>query len=288
MCSSDLVAATRAQDKLIISGHLKETGTPTGYLKSIGLDFSLGLEAMGTEFESAPGISCVLFNGESLPDHHIEVPTPEVAGKSLEARLYKPLVVAPDPYVELDDQENSKEYEGRSWRSLGSDYAPAVVVGNLVHKAIQRWVFPSDENYDRLMQALLVKEGIVDEAQAKLVLAETDELLSRFTRSDLYKEILHAEQTLHETPYIIEFAHVESGVIDLLYFKDGHWILVDFKTDEIASKEQLDEVVRQYLPQVTRYQHAASKLLSSSVNARLCFLNYEESLKLVDVQNGSY
>jgi len=187
--------------------------------------------------------------------------------------------------VEEDGEGEDGELSQRDWRATGSHYAPALVVGNLVHKALQRWQFPGEEGYLSLMTATLAREGVVDLEQVELVLEETRRLLERFRSYDLYQEIEAAEIRKHEIPYtFIGSGNVaDTGIMDLLYKNEEGWQVVDFKTDELSDEEDLEQAVKEYTAQLSGYSRAGQALLRENVLTRICFLDYQGGVKLVEV-----
>jgi len=279
------VACTRGQDKLIISGHVDKRGGSRGYLKLLDVDYSqaaaeLG-QAMLVDIENQHGIRLVLHGEDTLANEIWDQPGQAAKMGQKHERLYK-AIVEPQPLIEEDGEGEETELNLRDWRATGSHYAPAVVVGKLVHKAIQRWQFPGDEGYLSLMDAVIAREGIVDVEQVELVLEETKTLLERFLAHDLYQEIKLAEIRRHEVPYAIQGPGnvPDIGIMDLLYRDGVGWHLVDFKTDELSDETELTEKVRDYTLQLTRYRRAATAFLGEIAQTSICFLDYQGQVRL--------
>jgi ATP-dependent exoDNAse (exonuclease V) beta subunit len=75
---------------------------------------------------------------------------------------------------------------------------------------------------------------------------------------------------------------VESGIIDALYQCDGTWTLVEFKTDRVKDRSQLERLLVEegYSAQAQRYVAAAERLLGQRPRCVLCLLNYGGSVYL--------
>jgi len=88
---------------------------------------------------------------------------------------------------------------------------------------------------------------------------------------------------LHEVPYSYQQdGSTETGYIDLLYQRNGHWTLIDFKTDRVRHEADLQKILREkgYKKQVRRYGTAVSQLLGVTPQLKLCFLNVENAVRL--------
>jgi ATP-dependent helicase/nuclease subunit A len=282
------VACTRAQDKLIFSGHVSDKGSSAGYLKLLDLDYKPALGELGQIRQLDLGvqgeIGLVVHGEETLAKRSWEGPAGESKIHPNRVRLYKP-IVEPKPPVTEDGEGEESELSQRDWRATGGRYAPALVVGGLVHKALQRWQFPGEEGYSSLMQASLAREGVVDREQVALVLEETEQLLERFRSHDLYQEIQESKDLTHEIPYAyVSSGNVpETGIMDLLYRDEKGWQVVDFKTDELSDEEDLEKAVKEYTHQLSGYRRAGRALLRESVRTRICFLDYQGGVRLVEV-----
>jgi ATP-dependent exoDNAse (exonuclease V) beta subunit len=95
-----------------------------------------------------------------------------------------------------------------------------------------------------------------------------------------------AEHRLHEVPYscLDEQGQPQSGAIDALFCADGHWVLVEFKTDWVKERADLERILEEtdYVQQVARYVAAAEHLLGERPRPVLCFLNYAGRARLVE------
>jgi len=94
-----------------------------------------------------------------------------------------------------------------------------------------------------------------------------------------------ADRLLHEIPFSLprEGKGPLIGVIDALFLEESKWVLVEFKTDRISSKEAFKRLWKEkdYQTQVEGYLKAAETLLGRRPEPVLCFLNYEKRVHLV-------
>ncbi len=274
------VALTRAQEKLIISGHVtgdEDKGwTTRGWLEELcgaaGLDFNAIIDRAGTAYVT------------KTPEGHDvrcwAIPANGLAGKA-EKGEDKELLPEPDIlplYAPVSVRTLPAEEDTpapRTWRVTGGlAEVPANVVGNMVHKAIELWLFPGDARLQSLLETTALNEGLADERQREAAVAEAVELLGRLQAHPMRAEIEAAEQVYHELPYSrLVGDHAEMGYIDLLYRDAAGWQIVDFKTDVIYTEEHREELVAQYARQMRRYAGAVEQMLRQQVRVRLCFLD---------------
>jgi len=297
------VAATRAQEKLILNGCLRLVGGgKPGYLKGwlkdlagpLGLDnLSLaGYDENGDRAhhfelgERAPPIGCTVYEPH-FPVSSITAPTAE-AGEEFEE--WSPHFIEP---VEagrqtMDEATRQRQMEPsqRVWRVIPDarrPTAPAWIVGKLVHEAIRAWSFPGPQ-FDRWVPARARELGLLDNARLGDAIGRAETLLRRLKAHPLFTELEAAERRLHEVPYSLanEDGRLEQGVIDLLYLKDGLWTVIDFKTDRVKDAAEFANSTdhRKYRRQLVRYGSAVSQLTGRSPRTVLCMLNYAGGIYL--------
>jgi ATP-dependent exoDNAse (exonuclease V) beta subunit len=110
------------------------------------------------------------------------------------------------------------------------------------------------------------------------------ELLARLHRHPLWEEIDTALERYSELPYTFNLGgKLENRVIDLLYRTADGWYLVDFKTDSIQTLSQRENLVNDYNLQVRSYAQVAQLQLKQSVQTRLCFLDNQGKVAIVEV-----
>ena len=287
------VAATRSQEKLIISGHCTPTGSTRGYLNLLGCgkgsDYLIDLTApvadpgqfMKVTIDQQNEVGLVVHTEDTLRQENWEIEEPKSEIKDDPIYLYEP-IKKPETIAQEDEEEEEIRLEQRDWRATKGHHAPAVVVGKLVHKAIQRWVFPGVAGYQSLIEANLIREGIVNHKQQSLVKKEVENFLNRFKEHEIYQTIESAEIRRHEVPYAVKYPNgrMDTGVIDLLYKDSSGWHVMDFKTDEIRNDDDLAVALEEYHTQLNRYQLAAEKLLGTKVDAHLVLLDMKGKIRL--------
>lgn len=280
------VAATRAQEKLIVSGHLTTRAGNT-WLGQLAGAAGLSLEDMAAR----PGTwqAVTLPNGEmvgGLAQSHVEVlvetkPSEIVVLEPNGSPLYLSI-----PSADLVEPE--VQTPRRPPRVLGHlHHLDGMVVGKLVHEAIRRWRFPGEVEFEHGLRVMAHSLGVVDAAQAAPHLERANELLARLRADPHWPSMNRAEQAgqaWHEVPYSLPGSH---GVVDLLYRDPtGLWRVVDFKTEAFADESALQQALkRDYRAQVLRYQNALRELLGGQpVLAELCLLDYGHTIRWLGIE----
>ena len=303
------VAATRAKEKLIVSGHVKRTTkgglSLSGWLKRLGRVMQLDEVALDEEIVTpralevrCPGeagpIACVVHPPfDSAQDRPHAAEPANVQEVRIPARTAAPLpapdLVAPLLTAEIDTGYPPREAairhpQSRVWRVVPRakrPSGPAWVVGTLVHQALRRWRFPDEDNFDVFLWSFALETGLTDESEIQATLDEARRLLSRFQGHPLFAEIAAAER-YHEVPYALTDDH---GVIDLLYRMDAGWTVVDFKTDELRSEAEMREAIPRegYDVQLRRYADAVTAQLGQRPRALLVFLRVAGEVHVMEL-----
>jgi ATP-dependent exoDNAse (exonuclease V) beta subunit len=175
--------------------------------------------------------------------------------------------------------------ERQSWQVYHLDEKlSGEVLGSIVHKAIQRWLFPGDPRLTALLEMETYRAGLVSDELRRAAITRPTELLARLRQHPLWEEINGAQERYSELPYTYtRQGKLENRVIDLLYRNAGGWNLLDFKTDSIASLAERARLVQSYTAQVQCYAQVARLQLQQPVEARLCFLDDQGRVTLVQV-----
>ncbi len=290
------VALTRAQHKLIISSHVS-TGKNGEKIRLDGWAKTLNEAAGG------PLAECLQKMDEPVETNtFLGYPLRAIATKTMSAfdetlsgksgqdiptvsgllPLYKP--VTGFGQVVADDNDD-RLAEIQSWKVFRLDERViGKTIGNLVHKALQRWLFPGDPAFLNLLESEAHRSGLVSAANCQEVIAQATQLLERFQAHPIWQEIQFAHERYSELPYSFVLSDkVENRVIDLLYKDEGGWHIIDFKTDSIHSFEKKEQLIQVYSPQVRRYKAVVESNLGQVVSGQLCFLDDQGEVNLVKV-----
>ena len=300
------VAATRAREKLILSGcfDLKRDGTPRklgGWLGKI--DTLAGLELAGTSLPyNVEGTSAMRFNLRvggtpvacTVYEPGIGWPADAVQRLAVAPELtaLPPPLLQPVPAVteEVDEPvaEQDRVPRRRVWRVVPTadrPRAPAWVVGSVVHEALASWRFP-DGGFEHWAEARAKGYGITDSGELTSAIRQSRRLLTRFREHSLFDEMDQAERRLHEVPYSLDVGgRVENGIIDALYLQDGTWRIVEFKTDRVKDDADFEKLrktkEKDYVTQAQRYAAAVEQLLGQRPRWVLCMLNWDRHVRLL-------
>jgi ATP-dependent helicase/nuclease subunit A len=280
------VAATRAKEKLLISGHVKQNKDGLSY-KGWLSKFDL-LQEISTPEHSLleNGISAKICPSsqtdasDSPQPDSVSTNSPLLSGEGAGVRsMLNPLA----PNLPLaDDKTRARESDQpqRVWRIVSKTrkpHAPAWLVGRLVHESLRRWRF---DNLDDFLKPLALEAGLTDEDEIHAAIQESRRMLERFHAHPLFKE-LDSAKCHHEVPY---FSPDGRGIIDLLYHSNNDWTIIDFKTDEVRSDEEARGIIEQkeYNLQVARYAQAIESQLQVKAKTRLVFLNVKGEVKVYE------
>lgn len=278
------VAATRAKEKLLVSGHVKQkkdgTLSLTGWLSK----FSFLEMSTPEHFPINDSIYAAIYPYPQTDASRFASPPPVLTSQTespRESDLLKPIV----PSLPLtDDKSRARESDPpqRVWRIVSrtkKPRAPAWLVGRLVHEALRRWHFP-DDSFDSFLYPFALESGLTDEAEIHAAIQESRHLLERLRAHPIFNELDSVERH-HEVPY---FLAEERGIIDLLYRTDHGWTILDFKTDELRSDVEAESAISQngYDRQLARYARAIENQLQVKAKTRLVFLNVNGEVKIYE------
>ena len=287
------VALTRAREKVLVSGHLtagKTSWRSNGWLKELlaiaqtSPDDVVDL-GWGDQTDPLPSGSkaAVFFHSFEVVEDCRDV------NRKLEAKewpvrearpLFEPLWASS---VKADEVFERKQ----DWRVTGDEIkTPAVVTGNLVHEALQRWEFPESVNFEKQMEAAALRYGLIATHQREQVVDDARRMLAGLRADALWEEINKAPERRHELPYTLRLADgtYDNGVMDLLYGGAGKgWTILDFKTDDLKSPAAVEEAVGYHSAQMRRYGKALQQILNETPELKLCFLNTHAGVQVEPV-----
>ncbi|MBN1640235.1 MAG: PD-(D/E)XK nuclease family protein, partial [Anaerolineae bacterium] len=303
------VAATRAQEMLLVSGVVSKS--PDGWLKRFGEGLGLGEQIAGVDPEGAAvqtialragaqPVRCTLYpanadlTGLAPGADRAGARHPEAEGAPALGPGELPMLrtFLPEPVVADEARrEEARDPPRRVWRvapSGASPAAPSWVVGQIVHGALAQWLYPgaAERDFDAWAAAEARGCGITDAAELRNAVRRAARILTRFQATPLYRRMDRAPARYHEVPYsgIDADGRLECGAIDALFRDAAGWTLVEFKTDRIAGRAQLEDKLAEadYQPQVARYLAAAARMLGERPRPVLCLLNVAGAVQTVE------
>jgi ATP-dependent helicase/nuclease subunit A len=301
------VAATRARDRLLLSGHIR------GIKKSgeLTIDGWLGKLCAAVGLDHAPE----RFDPDGAAPWPLHLPlagVPDMCGGALYPAEFVGILDSTAPSVEeaahaadtpvllapvLPSAAQIDETPPRVWRVVPEQarrWAPGWVIGKLAHAALAAWRFPGTPEFDGWCRAQARGYGLHDTAQLDDAVHRAQRLLGSFRRHPLYAEIAGAEVRHHEVPYTLPEDSADGaptvGQIDLLLRTNGRWTLVDFKTDRLRDERAREEALADhgnYRAQVERYQAAVAALLGERPRGLLCLLDDRSACSVVEIGAAS-
>jgi len=147
-------------------------------------------------------------------------------------------------------------------------HVPAYIVGEMAHRAIQQWRLPTPANLptvnlERILQGYAHARGITDPANLHTAVRQALTLLQKFVASDLYRLMEGAVVRYTEVPFVAQWeGRTLHGSLDALCrAADGHWFIVDFKTDRLRGADARAHTLQEYALQLALYQLAVAARL---------------------------
>jgi ATP-dependent helicase/nuclease subunit A len=290
------VAATRAQDALFISGVPNKDSIP-GWLGMI-----------------APHIAPEELHPTTPPVREKASATQRVAsGAPLDFPLARTLPAAPPPtrlHLSASDikalgghfsgPEDRKMAFTRRLRHRIFDEATEPVemltysdefisaggrrFGTLVHDALRfgydTLLHTDEAQVTALLEAMAWELGITQESELQKAVDNALQMLRRYRKSALARELDSAEAVYRELPFVYQRdGHVIHGYIDLLYRDgQGRWTVVDYKTDRVTGgHDGLQEHARIYCLQLAVYAEAVAAQTGQTPRAQLVYLQYPDA-----------
>ncbi|WP_066256248.1 UvrD-helicase domain-containing protein [Neobacillus drentensis] len=257
------VAATRAEQALIISSHTGNKKNPWNIL----------FEMDDIEELELPEV-------EPYVVHSI---TEELTLSEFQART-----VSKNSWL---DQSKLKTFE--QWSpTKDKDYSEVITIereagggkdwGTLIHDVFEKAVQGQDlSNY---IKAALHKYNILEDREK-----EVWSYLENLQTSPLWDELMTAEEMLTEVPFTLKVEKGDSlyssiskhpdnlhpfyvkGTIDLIYKKNGTWTIVDYKTDRAKQDKDYEKLQAFYRSQLSFYKDAWEELTRETVSKELLY-----------------
>jgi ATP-dependent helicase/nuclease subunit A len=303
------VAATRAKEKLIISGNAKLSTAKaslgklmlSGWLaqlaKVVGFH-EIQLPEVPATPQAIPlawgdgAAACTLYPGAEPPPNVTPASiAPPPAASVGTPDLLALLAGAGGAGASVDKklQERESDPPPRVWRVVPKAYSdvPAWVIGSLTHTALRHWLFPDDSGFDAFLRPFALEAGLTDQASIQAALRQVARLLARFQSHPLHAEISAAER-YHEVPYSVRLdGQLRNGLVDLLFRSspDAGWTIAEFKTDRLAETDDLAAHSQRqgYDRQVRDYVQAVGQQMGLAPRALLIFLHVGDSVRVLSL-----
>ena len=274
------VAATRAQDYLLVCGQLM--GQPAQNSWLAWLLNALAIEESASAGEKTLGAGQVIWRclasptalkptavealRQSVGQHEKQVSRDDEGPPALLRALPTYPTRAPQ---QLSVTSISSHYE----RSVASKVAnegqdrSSRVLGDAVHEMLRWWRLDAPLDAVAMRQHLgstIRAQGLRNPSETESLVVQASALLDSLERSPLFAQMKEARELLRELPFIYRRGdYLINGRLDLLMQDTaGHWALVDFKMTwlgEEASLTAAREHARRYHLQLGLYAEAVSQ-----------------------------
>lgn len=162
----------------------------------------------------------------------------------------------------------------RVTRRLRGERAPAQIVGDITHKALQTWdILENQELLRRMLRPWAMEEDLIDEVLINDATTRSMRLLDRFKASHLFVDLQAARSRRHEVPFAFSLdGRVIHGAVDAVFHsRDDQWFIVDFKTHDIEPEDVANKT-DEYLVQLGLYQAGIEQALGESPRVVVYYL----------------
>jgi len=191
-------------------------------------------------------------------------------------------------FRELDlEAEESKPYRGFSRRPVfmqAKRGLSAAEKGSAYHTVMQHIDLKAPKTPDYLQTLLfaLKEREILLEAQIEAVDLE---VILEFFQGPMGERLAKADNVKREIPFSLALpAHeiyddlddwgekvLVQGVIDCLWYEDGGWVLLDYKSDHVRP-EETDDFIKRYQGQINLYARAVENIWKQPVKEKYLYL----------------
>ncbi|HHW29660.1 MAG TPA: UvrD-helicase domain-containing protein [Syntrophomonadaceae bacterium] len=138
--------------------------------------------------------------------------------------------------------------------------------GRVIHRVLEFSLKKEQVNLELLIENLLIEEG--------RPFQEKDEVLKYvrgIMQSPFWKRVLRSSRRFVEVPFsqrvadLLPAETLVSGVIDLVFQEEKGWVIVDYKTDTVSGKDELNQLVDYYGPQLDLYRRFWEEITGETV-----------------------
>ncbi len=279
------VAWTRAKDHLILVG-AEEESMQKGQAKSQNSGWKNWLELVidtlqvpvgqgQKEIELADSVKVLLWDEPSVAGEKTKMeqptplgvkwmegkePIPDLTSLKFDLPLGKPSVIRMNVSDLMPKSENL--------RSVAGDILAALEFGLVIHALLRYEILNPDEQ-----QLLWVAQTVG--ADAERILERADDLkmfVLRAANSSVWQEARQAKICRHELDFCCRLTNASDdmpaidlvGRWDLIAERQDGWLIVDFKTDAVASPEEAEHKVNEtYYWQASAYAFAAHRVFNA-------------------------
>ncbi|MBN2025663.1 MAG: UvrD-helicase domain-containing protein [Actinobacteria bacterium] len=143
--------------------------------------------------------------------------------------------------------------------------------GEVIHLLLQAGVSAPEADLGALAAAALAEAGLPASLAAQAV-----DMARNVMGSEIWRRAMQSETSLVEVPFQIlrdegsEVRTILRGAIDLVFYEEGGWVLVDYKTDRLDS-DTLREAADRYAAQLRLYAEAWERCSGDRIREALIY-----------------
>lgn len=317
------VAATRAQDRLIFSGSTERdkggAWRAEGWLGQVLDAFNLReCETGGYTYPWGQiDVTCIAMTGttereggERIPEWAMPTADPlmppllapvHVARDASARALSASQIAQLGGYTVEQTAEMRGIYRTRLLHSLLRDAPdriervssheaqkiPPRKIGEIVHRALRWWQFPTDkDNLRELLRAYAWEEGIVEPERINVAINEARNLLRNFVGTPLWNLIDSARRSGKHYPelpllYATDKRTIQGKLDALIVRADGKHAVIDYKSSTFRGGHDpkvAEEHARRYHLQVGVYAAAIERLTNTTPEIYIHYIRYNQTI----------
>lgn len=313
------VGATRAQDRLIVTGHeLTKEGTWLRQLQAV-LDLSTGEDETQTVEQEWGSVKVTI--PRTPPDPDRAIPSRPLLGwdtlDGAQAEPVEPLLLtrpatdrhAPTRILNASEvallgevhaeQPTTHQDFARFRHHVLRDAPPAIhnvadsesgtalgvsasIIGEMVHKALQYQGTPGDLHVK--LRTYAWEQGVTDLQNAELAVLEAAELLHQTEQRPFMQRLQQATKVYRELPFTLQReGRTINGQIDVLYLSYGKWTVLDYKTDQVE-EQFVHSHSRRHHMQVGIYAAAVEELTGQAPDVYLHYIRTAITIQVSESQ----
>lgn len=270
------VAATRAQEKLIVCAHQPRNVNAQVWFNQLATAAGLTPEDVSAEPHA--------WHERALTDKQLKIAyksstEPRTPAAQKTTATPEPERIASALFAPLTPPRELEIVEERSLEERLAADSIAARTGELFHAAIRQWCFPGDPHFENLLRAASANFNLPTSVSERV-----RNLLERVRADARWREMNDAPVRRQELPFTFANADLTlRGVMDLMYqTPTGKWHIVDFKTDDVNQAQAAQLTRSKYHAQLLRYL-AAARHIGLEAEGWVCFVDCEEESRWYQV-----
>jgi len=152
----------------------------------------------------------------------------------------------------------------------------SLTIGLAVHSVLEKINFNNPKNLDEIINKTLTRYQIQDQAE------KIKNLIQNALNFEIMHKIKDSSLVLKEVPFLYEKNdnYIE-GIIDLTFKDQDNFIIIDYKTDKVTTREEIALRMENYRIQGTIYKEALQEITQAKVSQVVfLFLNANQAVSL--------